>query len=138
MDSSLVPVVVGSAAATISSLVALLTIMFNARTARMREERNRKWDVEDRAHRAEASLVKTQELTAAIADVREKTLASTQAQHTTRQMLTNAIAQVQKKTEEGIEASKGAQDVANHANSKLEAIGLRVAAMAKRDRPDGA
>lgn len=33
----------------IGQLIALLTIMFNARQARRREERKRKWELEDRA-----------------------------------------------------------------------------------------
>lgn len=55
-------IIVGIAASTITSILTFATLVFNARQARLREERARQWDIEDRAHAVQlASDERTQQ-----------------------------------------------------------------------------
>lgn len=75
-SGSTVGIVVGVIATVVTSLVTLATLMFNARQQRLREERDRKWNLEDRRLRAEESSRdrqrQTKQIHAAIETVGDK------------------------------------------------------------------
>lgn len=118
-EQSSLGLIVGVVASVVTSVLTFATLLYNGRQTRLREERNRQWDLEDRKERAKVSAEKTQELHTAIAEVRAKTVLTQAATLTTRQVLGDKI-------DEGTAASKLAQELANNVNEKFVALGLRM------------
>lgn len=128
MEDSNVGLVIGVAATAITSLAALFTQMVTARAQRLREERNRKWDLEDRKGVAQVNAEKTQALHSAITEARRSTLI--------------AIADNTKKTEESTKTAKDARSevtaLKQRLDQKFEQIGARFKPPVQGPPTDGA
>lgn len=118
-EQSSLALIVGVVASVVTSILTFATLLYNGRQTRLREERNRQWDLEDRKERAKVSAEKTEQLHTAIADVRAKTVLTQAATIATRQALGAKI-------DEGTAASKLAQELANDVNDKFVALGMRM------------
>lgn len=127
------PVAIGVIGSAIASFFTLATIISNAIITRMRESRQRKWDIEDRAEEARKAKTRAEDIQNAIAENTEQTKVAAQAAVSSQKItiasgasLHKAIAENTAKTEEATAASAAAHAEANDVNKKLVALGLRM------------
>lgn len=110
MGEASTALILGALATVVVQLVTFATIVFNARTQRLRAEQARQWEVEDR------EIVAAKVVTAS-----EKLAETVQIQHLD---LTSKITENTEKTEQAATAAKEAYHEANTINLKLEKLGL--------------
>ncbi len=149
--------------AAIIGLVTLLTVIWNSRQQRLKEERLRKWEIDDRAvvaakvadasnalaaRVAMTSDVLAIKVTQTAADLAQKVIdTSLSLAHTVTvtgellqdkvRVLEAAIAENSKLTVEAKQAARDAFVEANHVNNKIAALGLANIAAASDARPPG-
>jgi gas vesicle protein len=110
-DTSLA-LVIGVVATIIAQMATFLTLVFNARQQREREERLRQWELEDRQMVAKKVVESSQMLANVVAQ-----------QH---QELTEAISENTSKTDQAITAADSAFKEANHVNIKISDLNKRL------------
>jgi hypothetical protein len=108
------------------SVLTLATIVANAVIQRMREVRQRRWDVEDRKAAAAASAQHTQNLHGAIEESRRSIGQAVAANIAVSVQSARDIKDNTAKTVEAKEAAAAAYVEANGMNKKLEQLGLRI------------
>lgn len=134
----------GVIAAVVAQLVTFGSLMFNSRQQRLREERNRKWEVEDRAELAKQVVTTSAQLATKVHETSvelaskvidtsaalAKTVTDTSAVlaekvDATTKAITDAIAENTVKTERAAEAAHEAYKEANNVNLKIASLGLK-------------
>jgi len=138
---------IGVLATFLASLTTFMTLVYNGRQQRLREERARRWEIEDRALLAKqvmdtsSALAQTAAqqhdvVVAAIADNTTKTELSTEkateafreANHVNHKIadLNSAIIDNSSKIEEAIAGAHAAYEEANHVNNKISQLQERL------------
>lgn len=116
-------VALGIVAAIIGQIVTLITLVYNSKQQRLREERNHRWEVEDRAALA-TKVVQTSDALAAKVLQTSDALASTVVQTTAG--IQAAIADNTIKTEQATTAAHEAFKEANNVNNKISDLNNRL------------
>lgn len=126
-SASLVPILIGVATTAVTSLAALVTILLQARIQARREERQRKWDVEDRQLSAHDLAKQTATLGSAIAVNTALTAGTARAV----QQAQEAIADNTEKTLSIGRVAEQAVKDASVVDTKLEILAQRMRATKK-------